>query len=73
MPQACNLLALLQTLQAEAGWRSELEQYQLDLQVRLSLQNGQVEAADSLPLTDHSDMVLLDRSHSSSCLHVLLI
>lgn len=48
-------------MQAESGLVVELEQYQSDLQVRLVLQNGQVEAPDSQPLTDQSDLILVDR------------
>lgn len=48
-------------MQAESGLVVELEQYQSDLQVRLALQNGQVEAPDSQPLTDQSELLLLDR------------
>jgi len=48
-------------LQAEGEWSNELRQYQSDLQVRFTLQTGQVEAADSHPLTDQSDMLLMDR------------
>lgn len=39
----------------------DLDQHQSDLQVRFALHNGQVETADSQPLTDQSDMLLLDR------------
>lgn len=48
-------------MQAEAEWSNELGHYQSDLQVRLAVQNGQLEAADNQPLTDQSDMLLLDR------------
>ena len=48
-------------LQAEGEWSNELRHYQSDLQVRFSLQAGQVEAADMHPLTDQSDMLLMDR------------
>ncbi|KAL3160747.1 hypothetical protein ABBQ32_010656 [Trebouxia sp. C0010 RCD-2024] len=49
--------------QANADLVVELERHQLDVQLRLALQNGQVEAADTLthPLTDYSAMLLLDR------------
>ena len=49
-------------LQAKTRWGSELAHYQSDLQVRLAVHNGQVEGADSRPLTDQCDMLLLDRS-----------
>ena len=48
-------------MQAKAELDAELEQYQSDLQVRLALHNGQVETAESQPLTNQSDMLLLDR------------
>ncbi|KAL3139282.1 Cilia- and flagella-associated protein 43 [Trebouxia sp. C0009 RCD-2024] len=49
--------------QAHADLVAELEHHQSDVQLRLALQNGQVEAADTLthPLTDHSAMLLLHR------------
>ena len=46
----------------------ELGRHQSDVQVRLALQNGQVEAADSQPPTHHSEMLLLDRSAITACL-----
>lgn len=49
-------------MQAESHLVVEPEQYQSDLQVRVALQNGQVEAPDSQPLTDQSELLLLDRS-----------
>ena len=48
-------------MQAKSELIVELEQYQSDPQMRFALQNGQVETADSQPLTDQSDMLLLDR------------
>ena len=48
----------------------ELGRHQSDVQVRLALQNGQVEqlAPDSQTPTHHSDMLLLDRSATTACL-----
>lgn len=59
-------------VQANADLVVELERHQLDVQLRLALQNGQVEAADTLthPLTDYSAMLLLDRS-ALTALHTL--
>ena len=48
-------------MQARSELDAELEQYQSDLQVRFALHNGQVETAESQPLTNQSDMLLLDR------------
>ena len=48
-------------MQAKSDLIVEQEQHQSDLQVRFALHNGQVETADSQPLTDQSDMLLLDR------------
>ena len=56
----CRVACIL-VLQENAKWSSELVHYQADLQVRLAVHNGQVEGADSSPLTDQSDMLLLDR------------
>lgn len=48
-------------MQAKSDLVVEQERHQSDLQVRFALHNGQVETADSQPLTDQSDMLLLDR------------
>ena len=48
-------------MQAKSELVVDLDQHQSDLQVRFALHNGQVETADSQPLTDQSDMLLLDR------------
>ena len=58
------LLDPVKWVQANADLVVELERHQSDVQMRLALQNGQLETADTLthPLTDHSAMLLLDRS-----------
>ncbi|KAL0024576.1 hypothetical protein WJX79_010339 [Trebouxia sp. C0005] len=59
--QACLVSQLEAAEQVEGELSNELRHYQSDLQVRLSLQTGQVEAADRQPLSDQSDMLLMDR------------
>jgi len=48
-------------VQAEGEWSNKVRHCQSDLHVRFSLQAGQVEAADTRPLPDQSDMLLMDR------------